>query len=85
MIESSCLRSTLLQCYKMLHSVFLEEVHDPWKHWVRKSLLAAAARGGGVGGGARARIGVSTTVVVRVVVASVTVGVWIGCGGKSER
>jgi hypothetical protein len=54
-------------------------MHESWKQRTRKLLLAAAsiAPGWCGMGGARARIVVFATVVVRVVVASVLVGVLI--------
>jgi hypothetical protein len=77
--ENRDLLRYLLQCYRMLRKAFLvDDVHESWKQWTRKLLLAAAAIArSSVAGFARARIVVFATVVVRVVVASVIVGVLI--------
>jgi NADH:ubiquinone oxidoreductase subunit K len=61
-----------------------------WKQGTCKLLLAAAAAAAtiarsSVAGLARARIVVFATVIVRVVEASVIVGVLILCSGKIER
>jgi hypothetical protein len=85
--RKSDLLRCLWQCYRTLRTAFLiDDVHESWKQWTRKLLLAAAtiARSS-VAGFARARIVVFAAVVVRVVVATVLVGVLSVCSREIER